>query len=112
MLSERERKSLSRRVNQGSSAIANAFDALGDWGRFRIFTVLSTRTDVCVTDIANILDITVPAASQQLKILETAGLVVPKRDGQRICYRLNADNEMVKGLIKLLETVVSSTVVV
>lgn len=78
------------------------FDALGDRSRFRIFTLLASHKDVCVTDIANILGISVPAASQQLKILEISGLVKRRRAGQTICYDVKEENPIVKPILKLL----------
>jgi len=78
------------------------FSALGDLGRFRVFALLTEHEDICVTDIANILGISVPAASQQLKILEMSGLVRRERSGQIICYHLKKDNPVVKLIIKIL----------
>ena len=80
------------------------FSALGDAGRFRVFTLLTEHKDICVTDIANVLGISVPAASQQLKILEMSGLVRRERSGQIICYHLKNDNPVVKLIIKMLQT--------
>lgn len=75
--------------------------ALGDPGRFRIFKILMVHHDICVTDIASILGITVSAASQQLRVLERIGLVRKERMGQMICYEIKSEDPMVKSLCKL-----------
>lgn len=67
------------------------FEALGDQGRFRIFRLLMRYHDICVTDVAKILEITTSAASQQLKVLERVGLVQKVRMGQMVCYEIKGD---------------------
>ncbi|RME60908.1 ArsR family transcriptional regulator [Candidatus Parcubacteria bacterium] len=72
------------------------FSALGDSCRFRIFELLIDHEDVCVSDVAKVLGISLPAASQHLKIMELAGLVRKERMGQMTCYMLNYENAIVK----------------
>lgn len=79
------------------------FQALGDPGRFNIFRLLMDYHDICVTDVANIFDITVSAASQQLRVLERLGLAVKIRMGQMVCYEINQKNPIARQLVKLLK---------
>lgn len=79
------------------------FGALGDIGRFNIFKLLMDYHDICVTDIANVFDITVSAASQQLRVLERIGLVIKIRMGQMVCYEINQENTIAKQLVKLFK---------
>lgn len=62
-------------MSDKTSRIPIIIGALGEPGKFRIFKLLMEHHDICVTDVANILDITVSAASQQLQILEMLELV-------------------------------------
>lgn len=78
------------------------FDALADPGRLKIFKLLINKRDVCVSDVAEIMKISVPAASRQLKILETAGLARRIRNGQMICYVINQSDPIVKAIKKFL----------
>ena len=78
------------------------FQALGDPGRFNIFKLLMNHHDICVTDIANVFNITVSAASQQLRVLERLGLVIRIRMGQMVCYEINRDNAIAKQLVKFI----------
>lgn len=85
------------------------FNALGDRGRFRIFKLLTERSDLCVTDIANIFGISVPAASQQLRVLEMTGLARKERIGQTICYKVKINDSLVKVLTKVFNGRLIST---
>ena len=78
------------------------FHALSDTGRFRIFKLLLKRRNLCVTDVANVLGISVPAASQQLRIMELSGLVTKQRDGQMMCFCVKEDDSLVKAVISIL----------
>lgn len=79
------------------------FGALGDPGRYKIFKLLMKQKDVCVTDIANVLKVSVPAASQQLKILERTGLIRKERTGQKVCYAVKVDDSAVYSITKILK---------
>lgn len=57
--------------------------------RLRIFFFLfsSQKGDLCVSDVAKYLGSSLSNTSHQLRKLELAGIVGPKRDGRMICYR-------------------------
>lgn len=90
-------------VDGGGQGFPLVFQALGDPGRFKIFKLLMEYHNICVTDVANIFDITVSAASQQLRVLERLGLVLKIRMGQMVCYEINKNNQIAKQLIKLFK---------
>jgi ArsR family transcriptional regulator, lead/cadmium/zinc/bismuth-responsive transcriptional repressor len=79
------------------------FSVLGDPSRFHIFRVLLDEEELCVSELASALDISVPAASQQLRIVERAGLIRRNRMGQKICYEIRKEDSLVKSIIKLFE---------
>lgn len=79
-----------------------AFNALRDTCRLHIFQLLMLEREVCVTDVAKICKISVPAASQQLKILELTGMVRKERMGQMVCYALRKENPTVQTFIKMI----------
>ncbi len=63
----------------------NIFSALGDPIRRNIITLLSTGP-LSVNEIAKPFDISLPAVSKHLKVLEWAGLLSQKKEGNfRIC---------------------------
>jgi ArsR family transcriptional regulator, arsenate/arsenite/antimonite-responsive transcriptional repressor len=63
------------------------FKALGDTNRLRILNLL-LHGELCVCDIQYVLEATQPNVSRHLSYLKNSGLVLDRRDGYRIYYRL------------------------
>lgn len=80
--------------------MAELFKVFGDSTRIKILYILS-RSELCVCDIAQLLAMTQPAISYQLKVLKQAKLVKNRRDGKTIFYSL-ADShvETIIGMAK------------
>ncbi|MDP3964957.1 MAG: metalloregulator ArsR/SmtB family transcription factor [bacterium] len=82
--------------------LAVLFDALSDQMRLNIFRVLLTDSDICVSEIARKFSVSVPAVSQQLKILERGGFVERIRRGQKVCYTARKGDTRIRSLISLV----------
>jgi len=67
------------------------FEALSSSARRQILAYLSAG-ELTAGQIAERFDMTAPAISRHLSLLETAGLVFSERRGQFVMYRLNSDN--------------------
>ncbi len=104
MLTKTQITSIKTDIDKDGENLALIFQALGDGGRLKIFKLLMAHHDLCVTDVANVFDMTVSAASQQLRVLERLGLVEKMRMGQMVCYELKKDNPTVKKLIQFLRS--------
>lgn len=104
MLTKTQITSIKTNLNKDGENLALIFQALGDGGRLKIFKLLMAHHDLCVTDVANVFDMTVSAASQQLRVLERLGLVEKMRMGQMVCYELKKENPIVKKLIQFLRS--------
>ena len=89
------------KLNQREERLVNALQALGDKTRFKIFKILLSGKEMCVSEIAETLNISTPAVSQHFRIFELVGLVDKERYGQKICYKLKSDDVLVRQLIKL-----------
>lgn len=63
------------------------FKALASDARLEILSIL-TEGNLCVNALVDRLNISQPAVSQHLKILESAGLVKGKKMGYRVHYSL------------------------
>lgn len=63
------------------------FRAFSDRTRLRILHLL-LRGEICVGDLANVLELSQPRASQHLSCLRNAGLVVGRKDGLWTHYSL------------------------
>ena len=66
---------------------AALFRAMGDPGRLALLLELSTGP-ACVSDLAERLELALPALSQRLRVLRDAGLVAARRDGRHVYYTL------------------------
>ncbi len=71
--------------------LAELFKVFGDSTRIRILHALFV-SELCVGDIAQILNLSQSAVSHQLKILKDAKLVRFRRDGKVIFYSLDDDH--------------------
>lgn len=61
----------------------------GDRARIRILCTLFDHRAVCVSDIAESLQMSVASVSHHLQLLQDSGVVTSKRNGKRICYTFN-----------------------
>jgi DNA-binding transcriptional ArsR family regulator len=92
-----EHDSRLRRVRQAlvsaeqATALAETFSLLGDPTRTRILHALSVD-ELCVSDVAGLLEISPSATSHQLRLLRDRRLVAVRRDGKRTYYRLRDEH--------------------
>jgi len=70
-----------------AAALAETFSLLGDPTRTRILHALSVE-ELCVSDLAGLLQVSPSAASHQLRLLRDRRLVTVRREGKRTYYRL------------------------
>ena len=105
MLTKTQVTKLRKASSSSDKAASSVFNALSDPGRLKIFKILLEHQDICVSDIANILGVSVPAASRQLKILESSGLIEKVRRGQTICFEVQKDSQTIKSVINVLKKV-------
>jgi DNA-binding transcriptional ArsR family regulator len=68
--------------------LTEIFRVLGDPTRVRILDALS-KGELCVGDLAGRLHLTESAVSHQLRLLRSARIVRPRRDGRMIFYSLD-----------------------
>lgn len=71
--------------------LAEIFKVFGDSTRIRILYAL-IESELCVGDIAQILNLGQSAVSHQLKILKDAKLVKFRREGKVVIYALDDDH--------------------
>ena len=71
--------------------LADLFKVFGDPTRIRILYALSAQ-ELCVCDIAEILQMTQSAISHQLRVLKQMHLVKFRREGKTVFYSLADDH--------------------
>ena len=69
--------------------LAEMFRLLGDPTRVRILFALLEAGELCVCDIAEVVQTTDTKVSQAMRLLRSAGVVRNRRDGRNIFYRLD-----------------------
>jgi len=67
------------------------FKILGDLTRLRVLTLLSREGELCVCELTYALGEIQPKISRHLALLREAGVVLDRRQGQWIYYRVNPD---------------------
>lgn len=75
--------------------LADLFKVLGDTTRIKMLCALF-QSEMCVCDIAAVLNMTQSAISHQLRVLKQARLVKYRKDGKVVYYSL--DDEHVKSI--------------
>lgn len=79
--------------------LAEMFRLLGDPTRVRILFALLEAGELCVCDIAAVVETTETKVSQAMRLLRGAGVVRNRRDGRNVFYRL--DDAHVRMLLDL-----------
>ena len=78
--------------------LAELFKVFGDSTRIKILYSMF-ETELCVNDIARLLNLSQSSVSHQLRILKTSKLVKFRREGKSIYYSL--DDEHVRSIISM-----------
>jgi DNA-binding transcriptional ArsR family regulator len=71
-----------------SQALAAQAKALGDPTRLRIAAALQLGEELCVCDMAWIVEVSENLASHHVRVLRNGGLATSRRDGKLVMYRL------------------------
>lgn len=103
-LSIQQVKTIQKSITTGQDRLPVMFNAVSDPTRCRIFRLLMVThgEDVKVSDIAHIMGMTLPAVSQQLKILEQSGLVTREKMGQTVYYRVKSADPLVSAIVDII----------
>ena len=72
-------------------SLADLYKVFGDSTRIKILYVL-LQSEMCVGDIAEVLDMSASAISHQLKVLKQAHLISFRRQGKILFYSLADDH--------------------
>ncbi len=71
--------------------LAELYKLIGDTTRCRILFALD-KNEMCVCDIANVLNMTKSAVSHQLAVLRKSNIVKCRRSGKEVYYTLDDDH--------------------
>lgn len=82
--------------NEDIIKLSNLFKVLGDNTRMKIITALA-QEELCVCDLAVVLNMTKSAVSHQLKKLKDERQVKSRKEGKNVYYSL--DDEHIVGIV-------------
>ncbi len=84
--------------------LADFYKLLGNTTRLKILLALA-QGELCVCDIAHVLELSMAATSHQLKLLRNQGWLGMRNDGKMVYYRLNSEDllKALRGDLKILE---------
>ncbi|MCO4355668.1 metalloregulator ArsR/SmtB family transcription factor [Staphylococcus agnetis] len=68
--------------------VSQMFKSIADLNRAKMTYALCIHEELCVCDIATLLNITVANASHHLRLLYNNGVVTYRKDGKRAMYRI------------------------
>lgn len=103
MLSEKEIRENRKIFSESDKSMAAAFKVLSDINRYRIFRILSQQPKISVSNIARILNISLPLASQHIRVLEHARLLQKERGGKKVFPKLEYGNPFVQAVTKTIQ---------
>ena len=70
-------------------AAAELFRLLGDPGRLQMLSALLEAGELCVCDLAAVVEMTESSVSHSLRLLRAAGVVRQRRSGRQVFYALD-----------------------
>ena len=86
------------------SELADFYKLLGNSTRLKILLALAD-SELCVCDIAHVLELSTAATSHQLKLLRDKGWLKMRNDGKMVYYRLHSVDllKALKSDLKMLQ---------
>ncbi|MDH4321461.1 MAG: metalloregulator ArsR/SmtB family transcription factor [Desulfobulbaceae bacterium] len=76
--------------------------ALSDPSRVKVIKALEVR-ELCVCELRAVLGLAQPTVSKHLKVLEEAGLVASRKEGQWVHYRLSPTSMYAEAMLAQLK---------
>jgi len=81
--------------------LSQVLSLAGNDVRMKMLYLLEEENELCVCDLADILEMTIPAVSQHLRKLKDGNILQTRRSGQTIYYSLKEEHlEIIKPLFE------------
>lgn len=105
MLSPDEIKQLKKKVVWDDTQVQPLFRTLSDPNRCRILRLLihSGKRIFSVSDIAALLSVSIPTASEHLSILADGGALRRKKVKQQVSYEIRDDDPLIKSIVSIIK---------
>ncbi len=76
------------KMDDNFNEITKLLSIAGNEVRLKILFLLNMENELCPCDIADILEMSVPAISQHIRKIKDAGFIKSRREGQTLYYSL------------------------
>ena len=86
------------------------FKALSDRNRFRVVAALLQSKELCACQIHEWLRVTGATASKHMSILVASGLVLSRKDGRWVHYRINREQANLRPLMSWIRNQVKADI--
>ena len=92
-----------QKVNESIKDLSKVLSLAGNDVRMKILYLINKEGELCVCDLSDILNMSVPAISQHLRKMKDGDVIRDRKDGQTIYYSLKLKKiEILKPLFKLI----------
>ena len=90
-------------VSNSLTQLSQIMSLAGNGVRLKILYLLEQETQLCVCDLSDILQMTIPAVSQHLRKLKDGYLIQRRRQGQTQFYSLQQEHKHIHIIKQLFE---------
>lgn len=99
-------------VEPGLAALATVLSLAGNEVRLRMLFLLAQEQQLCVCDLADVLQMNVSAISQHLRKLRDGGVIQARKVGQTVFYSLTpAQRALVQSLLSSVSPALTAAAV-
>jgi len=102
MLTPSERNTLKQYVAEDNQRLVEIFNTLSDANRCQLFRLAAKNPKLNVSEAAKTLGLSLPLTSQHFKILTQNQLLVRRKEGREVFYKLNQDDATVMAILKVI----------
>lgn len=88
-------KNVLEKMDDNFQDMTKLLSIAGSEVRLKILFLLNMENELCPCDIADILEMSVPAISQHIRKIKDAGFISSRREGQTLYYSLVKDKTAV-----------------
>jgi DNA-binding transcriptional ArsR family regulator len=85
-------KAVLKTAKKSFTRLSDILALAGNEARLKILYLLEEEKELCPCDLADILDMSVPAVSQHLRKLKDGNIVETRKEGQTIYYTLTRED--------------------
>lgn len=91
-------------VQSSISTLSTSLGLAGNEVRLKILYLIYEEKKLCVCDLSDVLNMTMPAISQHLKKMREGGVLKQEKVGQTIFYSLTSSHkELFEGFFKIIK---------